>query len=125
MRTSRFRFGQIVLASFHDKRHGTKRRPVVIIDDDDDYEITGEILVGPFSTSESTRCPFYRIEINGAHAASKCDALLERCWAKCDGAECIKVERLKKSLGDMPASLLISIREAYRRAYDNPDVEFW
>ena len=75
MRTSRFRYGQIVLASFHDKRHKTKRRPVVIIDDCDDYEITGEILIVPFSTSKPTPFRYYHVEINGSNPDSKCEAL--------------------------------------------------
>ena len=51
--------------------------------------------------------------------------LPERCWAKCDGAECIKVERLRKTLGYMPDSLTIAVRDAYRRAYDDPTVDWW
>ena len=50
MRTSRFRYGQIVLASFHDKRRTTKNRPVVIIDDDGDYEVTGLCAVQPMAS---------------------------------------------------------------------------
>jgi mRNA-degrading endonuclease toxin of MazEF toxin-antitoxin module len=125
VRTSRFRFGQIVQATFHDKRRSTKLRPVLIIDDDDDYESTGEILVVPFTTSEPIPCEYYHIVINGDDPGSECAALPQRCWAKCDGAECIKVERLEKTLGYMPMSLVLIIREAYRRAYDDPDVHWW
>jgi uncharacterized protein YifN (PemK superfamily) len=125
VRTSRFRFGQIVLASVHDRRRKTKSRPVVVIDEDDDYDVTGEILIVPISTSEPVPRFYYHVEINGGTASSECAALPERCWAKCNGAECIKVERITKSLGYMPVGLLISIRDAYRRAYDDPAVEWW
>ena len=74
MRTSRFRFGQVVLATFYDKRRKTKHRPVLIIDDDDDYEITGDILVIPLTTSEPDPCEYYHIEVNGDDPESRCEA---------------------------------------------------
>lgn len=125
MRTSRYYFGQIVWASIFDGRRKTKNRRVLIVDDDLDYETTGEILIIPFSTSESIPCPYYHVEINGGEVERECPSLPERCRAKCDGAEYINVERLGGGAGFMPDEPLLLIREAFARLLSDRDVPWW
>jgi uncharacterized protein YifN (PemK superfamily) len=125
LRTSRFYFGQIVWASVFDGRHKTKVRRVVIFDEDLNYDVTGEILIVPFSTSENVPCPYYHVEVNGSDPETKCQSLPDRCWAKIDGAEYIGVDRIREHAGVVPDSLLLLIKGAFARALEDPDFKWW
>jgi len=125
LRTSRFYCGQIVWAFVFDGGHKTKVRRVLIAEQEFNYDVTGEILIIPFSTSESAPCPYYHVEINGGEADSECPSLPERCWAKCDGAELIGVERIKGSAGAMPDAPFLLIKDAFARMLNDPKVKWW
>jgi mRNA-degrading endonuclease toxin of MazEF toxin-antitoxin module len=119
LRTSRYRFGQVVWASIHDGFHSTKVRPALIIDKDDEYEATGEIEVIPFSTGQPRPLLEWHVEIRPENLIGNCSKLPKQCWAKCDWGHYIKIERIRSTICQLPDDLLDSIEDAYGRFVDS------
>jgi mRNA-degrading endonuclease toxin of MazEF toxin-antitoxin module len=121
---SRFRFGQIVIASIPDGKGKTKDRPVVIIDNDVDAATT-EILVICISTTMDRKAPYYHVQVHNSNRRDPVTGLSRRCWAKCNFAKEIPISRIKSSRGDMRDDLMEEIVKAFDQLMNDTKFADW
>jgi mRNA-degrading endonuclease toxin of MazEF toxin-antitoxin module len=122
---TRFYFGQIVNASFHDGHRSTKVRPVVIIDRDADYRIAAELLIVPISSTPTWPRPDCHIKVHDSTKRDPLTGLSRPSWAKCDWHARIQIARIRSSCGHMPDDLLDQIVDAFDRLAENEDLDGW
>jgi mRNA-degrading endonuclease toxin of MazEF toxin-antitoxin module len=115
LRTSRYIFGQIVLAWIDDKDGAFKDRPAVIIDDNIDLMADNEIQVVAVSTSQRGRCPYYHIKVHHDDQLDPDTGLCYSSWAKCNWVRYPKPPRIVRSLGHMPSATMDEIIRVYDR----------